>query len=242
MIYYFSGTGNSRRVADKLSKLLGQEMASMPDGSITPCDTLGFVFPVYAWGLPEVVETFIRRLSVMKPKYVWAVMTCGDDMGYADSILRKELQKVDINLDAVFSVQMPNTYVCLPGFDIDSDDVAERKVRETDEKIPSIVVTINDRKQIVDVVRGPMPFVKTYILRPLFNSTLVTDRFFRVTDECTHCGLCSRQCPLYNISMEEGEVKWHGNCTGCLRCYHQCPKRAIQFGQMTKNKGQKKAL
>lgn len=242
MIYYFSGTGNSKHVAEKLSVLLGEELRSMGEACVDACDVLGLVFPVYAWGLPSVVEEFVRNIKGIKPAYVWAVMTCGDDMGYTDKILSSELKRVGLKLDSVYSVSMPNTYVCLPGFDVDADDVATKKVASTDERIPIIVVNINERKSVVDVVRGPMPFLKSYILRPLFNNTLVTDRFFHTNSNCNSCGLCARNCPLYNITMDSGKVVWKGNCTGCLRCYHQCPNKAIQFGCFTKNKGQKKAL
>lgn len=56
MIFYFSGTGNSRWVAESLGKRLGdavediadvkieKEEYTLPEGEI-----LGFVFPVYAW-------------------------------------------------------------------------------------------------------------------------------------------------------------------------------------------------
>ena len=242
MIYSFSGTGNSKYVAAKLSTLLGDNQKTIPTDDIDECDVLGLVFPVYAWGLPTVVEQFIKKLHDVKPKYTWAVITCGDDVGYTDRILSAALQKVGISLSAVFSVQMPNTYVCLPGFDVDPDEIAAKKVASTDSRIPSIVVDINEQKRVVDVVRGSMPYTKTYVLRPLFNATLVTDRYFHTNDKCTQCGLCACQCPLYNITMEEGQVSWHGNCTGCLRCYHQCPRHAIEFSTFTKNKGQKKPL
>ncbi|MDE5999215.1 MAG: 4Fe-4S ferredoxin, partial [Bacteroidaceae bacterium] len=105
MFYCFSGTGNSQWVADKLQGLLQDE-----------ADVFGMVFPVYAWGIPKVVKEYIQTHmeDIKASKYVWAVITCGDDIGYADTILNNLLGRP---VDAVFSVHMPNTYVCLPGFD-----------------------------------------------------------------------------------------------------------------------------
>lgn len=235
MLYCFSGTGNSQWVADKLK-------ASLPPPPPKEEERLfGMVFPVYAWGIPKVVEEYINqhREEISKAKYVWAVMTCGDDIGYADKVLNKALGR---EADAVFSVHMPNTYVCLPGFDVDSDEVAHAKVQETLQLLPSIAESIKNQEHKTEVVRGSFAWVKTYVLRPIFNRFLVTDKYFHVVSrQCIQCKRCVRGCPLGNMDMDEkGNVVWkHENCTGCLRCYHRCPNHAIHFGRFTKNKGQK---
>lgn len=230
MVYCFSGTGNSQWVADKLQGLV-----------VDSPDVYGLIFPVYGWGIPKVVSDYISKHidAIQKSKYVYAVMTCGDDVGYADKVLRKALGG---RLDAVFSMQMPNTYVCLPGFDVDDDDVAQAKVENTLKRLPSIAELIRQREKRTDVVRGACAWLKTYVLRPVFNHFLVTDKYFHVIEKrCTRCKRCVRGCPLGNMAMDEkGNVVWkHENCTGCLRCYHRCPTKAVQFGRFTKNKGQK---
>lgn len=229
MFYCFSGTGNSQWVADKLQGLMNDE-----------ADVFGMVFPVYAWGIPKVVKEYIEthQADIKAAQYVWAVMTCGDDIGYADSILNKALGR---EADAVFSVRMPNTYVCLPGFDVDKDEVATAKVQETLQRLPSIAESIRQRTKKTEVVRGKMAWVKTYVLRPLFNRFLVTDKYFHTNKYCIQCKRCVRACPLDNITTDaKGNIVWkHENCTGCLRCYHRCPSHAVHFGKFTKNKGQK---
>lgn len=215
-------------------------------------NVVGLVFPVYAWGLPKVVEAFIKDCLpavAKKDAYVYAVMTCGDDMGYADKVLNKRLMAaVSHPLNAAFSVCMPNTYVCLPGMDVDSDELAAKKVQATRNRIPDIVATIKARKEAVEVKRGAMPWLKTYVIRPLFNKTLVTDKYLHHNDLCTGCGTCAKHCPMKNITMQPMGDKdaarpvWNHNCVGCLACYHVCPKHALHFGSMTKKKGQKAPL
>lgn len=229
MIYCFSGTGNSQWVANKLEGLLTDEN-----------DVFGMVFPVYAWGIPKVVKEYIEKHleDIKSAKYVWAVMTCGDDIGYADAILNKTLGR---KADAIFSVHMPNTYVCLPGFDVDKDEVAQSKVQETIKRMPDIAESIKNREQKTEVVRGGFAWMKTHVLRPLFNRFLVTDKYFHTNKTCIQCKCCVRTCPLDNITTDEkGQIVWkHENCTGCLRCYHRCPNHAVHFGKFTQNKGQK---
>ena len=233
MIYCFSGTGNSQWVADKLR------------GLVDDCpEVYGLVFPVYGWGIPKVVDDYIRKHidDIRSSRYVYAVMTCGDDVGYADKVLRKALGG---KLDAVFSVAMPNTYVCLPGFDVDKDDVAQTKVAKTLERLPGIADLVRQREKRTDVVRGACAWLKTYVLRPLFNRFLMTDKYFHVDSRlCTHCKRCVKDCPLGNMATDEkGNIIWkHENCTGCLRCYHRCPVKAVQFGRFTRDKGQKRPV
>lgn len=251
MILYFSGTGNSQRVAQELAERLQEQLYCMekPADDVPPVvegEVLGIVFPVYAWGVPRIVERFLESLRAGQHRdilgsdqcYVWTVMTCGDDMGFADRVLERRLGRA---VDAAFSVQMPNTYVCLPGFDVDPREVAEQKVADTRHRLPQIAQAIAHREQTRQLHRGVMPRTKTYILRPLFNRFLVTDRYFRTTTYCSVCGRCAKDCPVHAISFTAGQPQWAHNeaCTGCLRCYHKCPKRAIEWGRFTQGKGQK---
>ena len=248
MIYYFSGTGNSLVVARRLAELTGDKKSPMLSHSdeTQMRGIVGLVFPVYSWGLPWVVDSFIANVLPRlesAPSYIYAVMTCGDDMGYADRLVDRRLMAAyGRGVDAAFSVCMPNTYVCLPGFDVDSEVLAEKKIVSTMGRLPQLAELINGHKRVRDLVRGNMPWLKTYVVRPFFNRLLVTDRYFHVdSSRCLACGKCKcvSACPLGNVSRsEDGEPLWRGNCTGCLACYHSCPQHAVQFGTMTKNKGQ----
>lgn len=246
MILYFSGTGNSAYVAQQLAARIGQtatDIVGLDAPSLAEDEPLGLVFPVYAWGLPRIFRNFLRhslRPILGHRRYVWAVMTCGDDMGYADRELCAALGRKP---DAVASVQMPNTYVCLPGFDVDAPALAANKVETTLLRLQGLAQSIIQKEKFCDIHRGAMPLTKTYVLRPLFDRFLVTDKYFRTTGDCTACTLCVRDCPMSDIEMSDGRPRWkQAACTGCLRCYHNCPKRAIEWGSFTKGKGQKKAL
>lgn len=240
MILFFSGTGNSLQVAERLASLLDERLLNMECGEIPQLkddEPLGIVFPVYAWGLPRLVKSFLKNINVGE-RYVWCVMTCGDDMGYADKVLQKALSR---KVDAAFSVQMPNTYVCLPGFDVDSDELAASKRNSTMDRLAGIAEVIGNRSVCRELTRGGMAWCKTYLLRPLFNAFLVTDKYFKTSDACSQCGLCAKSCPMHDIVLQDGRVVWkHQDCTGCLRCYHKCPKRAVDWGKYTRGKGQKR--
>lgn len=244
MIYYFSGTGNSLHVARQLADALGEPLMPMMLASpgIHPIEgeggreTIGLVFPVHAWGIPNIVE---KVAPLLLPKsgetFLYAVMTCGDDMGYTDKVLESALGR---KLDAAFSVQMPNTYVCLPGFDVDSRELCRKKLTKVESLVKEIAACVSERKSVRGLKRGSFPWTKTYVLRPLFNRFLLTDKYFNVsTSSCVSCGRCRKSCPVGNIILDE-VPKWQSHCAGCLACYHACPYHAINFGSMTQKKGQ----
>lgn len=247
MIFYFSGTGNSLQVARTLADRLNDRLIPMNNKDLSEPyivgadERIGWVFPIYAWGPPPVVLDFIRQihLNVSRTVYSYFVCTCGDDMGRAERILTHALKEKGIHLSAGYALQMPNTYVCLPGFDTDKDEIAYQKKAHADTLLPSIAETIcNKETAPFALIPGSFPWFKTYVLRPLFNRFMLSDRYFRTQPDCIHCGHCATACPVSNIQMKDGIPRWNGNCAGCLACYHTCPVHAIQFGKMTRNKGQ----
>lgn len=252
MIFYFSGTGNSLRTATRLAEALPDKLVRMP-GQTPSSEELsretyvGFVFPVYAWGLPQAVTRYLRKMprfiGETRP-YVYAVLTCGDDVGYTDALLLKELSRAGLALQAVFSVQMRNTYVCLPAFDVDGAASVARKEAAWPARIAHIVETVRRREPFSsrELHRGSLPHLKTYVLRPLFNRFLIHDSRFHVSEtDCIGCALCAKVCPVHNITMRAGEKpRWNGACTHCLACYHVCPRHAVAYGRWTRRKGQVK--
>lgn len=240
MIYYFSGTGNSLHVARQLADTTNDKLSPMTIPGSTNDTMIGLVFPVYAWGIPKVVEEFVRKSNrVGSETYLYTVMTCGDDMGYADKVLEATLRSIwGRTFDAIFSVQMPNTYVCLPGFDVDSNELCKAKLAKEQNTVKEIAACISERKVVCRITRGSFPWTKTYVIRPLFNRYLLTDKYFHVdASRCISCGRCRKSCPVGNILLDEVPV-WQSHCVGCLACYHACPYHAINFGNKTQKKGQ----
>ncbi len=246
MILCFSGTGNSRAVADILAECTGDSVLKMGHDvpevlALAPGEGLGIVFPVYGWGLPKAVETYVRRmvLEYEATPYIYIVCTCGDDIGRTDRLAAKELNRKGLSLDAAWSVFMPNTYTALPGFDVDSKQLEQQKLAAVKARVEEIAGAVNGRKSgVVDVHPGAFAALKSYILRPLFNRFCVNDAFLKHDERCNGCGKCVSVCPVGNIRMDgNGRPEWLGHCTGCLGCYHFCPRKSIAYGRFSRGKG-----
>ena len=72
MIFYFSGCGNSRYVAESIAAGLNDTLVFIPeaareghyDYTLAEAESLGFVFPIYAWGPAKLVLDFVKKLSI----------------------------------------------------------------------------------------------------------------------------------------------------------------------------------
>ena len=90
MILYFTGTGNSRYVAQRIAERMGDEAHCIND-KIREKDTrpmkgdgsLIVVVPTYAWRLPRIVAEWLIKTPFPDTKEAWFVMDCGDGIGAA---------------------------------------------------------------------------------------------------------------------------------------------------------------
>ena len=244
MILYYSGCGNSRWVAETLADQLHERLLFIPDTApdldVQEGESLGFVFPVYAWAPPQLVLDFVQRMSFrQRPSYIWFACTCGDEGAFTRQVFSRHLRKKGLMLDACFCLQMPETYVAFPGFALDTPTDEQRKIEKVRADLPRVAQMIADRtRKHYEMIWGTFPLTKTYLLRPLFYRFIITDRHFRSTDACIGCGRCAKACPLHNIQLDDNRPHWLGHCTHCMSCYHHCPTNAIQYGNVTAGKGQ----
>ncbi len=246
MIFVFSGTGNSLYVAHRLSGILGDKVIQITKGCQLLAPDNGriiWVFPVYSWGIPPVVQREIESYRHGANVEHFAVMTCGDDTGNTHRQWRRLINKLGGRPMSTYSVQMPNTYVLMKGFDVDPDNIANDKLNRADARISNIADQIKSgTANIDDVTTGDFAWVKSTVIYPWFKRFAMSPRPFHPTDACIRCGLCAKSCPMQNIIMDGSQPSWGNDCALCLRCYHICPTRAVAYGNATLNKGQYKTL
>ena len=90
MVLYFTGTGNSRHIAERIAHALNDTLISLNDriksGDITPLAVNGrlvLVMPTYAWRIPRIVRDHLLRTELRGARETWFVMDCGSEIGNA---------------------------------------------------------------------------------------------------------------------------------------------------------------
>ena len=250
MIFYFTGTGNTRWAAQQLAEATGEALLYIPDElcktelryELKEGERLGFCFPTHGWQPPRIVREFIRKATFStqpsainhQPSYIYALTTCGDNMGYAMRIFEKELRQKGLHTDARFAIVMPESNVCFSFLHLDTDEKARQKVEAAHQRMTHICKVVTERQRDVEeLVKGGIPFTYTYIIGGYYNKHLITDRKFWVDEQaCIQCGLCQKLCPVDDIKGTPPVWLHNERCTNCLACYHHCPAHAIHWGDM----------
>ncbi len=239
MIYYFSGTGNSRYAAEKLARLTDDtcvDIASIYKGSAKSVegkrDVTGFVFPVYYSGLPEMVKRFASHPQIRQTlgRYVFCVITCGADAAAADEMLERALGR---NVDLSVSLKMPDNYVI--AYDPSDSAKAKEILRRADAKLEKTAQAVisEGRYKKTSLKKKTLTRVM-YPFYGVFRTTLL----YRADGNCTGCGLCERVCPDRAIELKNGRPVWvQKRCQHCTACINRCPAKAIQFGRFTARRG-----
>lgn len=252
MILYFSGNGDTRWCAETIARVTNDRLLSIAEMtrradfaiSLAEGEPLAVFFPVHGWKPPRIVLDFIDsiRLNTL-PSYCYAVCTCGDSIGETIALLRQALASKGIHLSSAFSVVMPETYVCLPFMYTDTLENERLKILSAQQKMEQIASTVLARTDnYEDLKKGPLPWFFTHVVGSFFNHFMITDSPFTVDRSlCTHCGKCVRVCPVANITLDTNHLpQWQctGKCTCCMACYHHCPHHAINYGKITRSRGQ----
>ena len=269
MIFYFSGTGNSKWAAKTLALETGDTLVSIPEVINSDCsftiekdEHVGFIFPIHGWRVPSIVKEFITKLTIKTlgedtshvKHYCFCLVTAGDSIGKAMERFQQQLKSVTVNdalsLKAVCSLIMPESYVGLPGMDVDTKEKELKKKELASKQLKEFSNILKQRphkdsNQIWgwnQLIRGPIPSFFSGPVGGFFERFLITDKPFHVDScRCVKCGICTNVCPVSDIKGGLGfEQEWlhNGKCLTCFSCYHHCPHHAIEFGKRTQKKGQ----
>lgn len=230
LIYYFSATGNSLKLSlDIASQIDGVKLfkiGTTPNDKPVKAEMVGFIFPVYMGGLPDVVRKFLDNYSFEKGVCYFSVGTYYAYKGSAMSVVNKIMYDNGVSLN--YGNYLPSVGNCLQEYEVSPKK--RLKILRKSEKCT--VDIINDLKNRVE--RKPSEYYRLLdvLHKSLFNTFFSkSHRKFTLEDNCISCGICERICPVNNIFLSNGRPQWEANCEACHACVHWCPRNAINIGR-----------
>lgn len=238
VVYYFTGTGNSFKIAKDLQNSLENcEIINIfnktKNVNLKEKDNIGLVFPIHMFGVPNAVIQFIKQLPFSDKHYFFAIANYGGKTPiFTFNDLLKILKNKKVKTGFMQIIKMPINYT--PFFGAIPEKMQNRLFKREESFIEEISKTIK-KNEILKFKKTPFNLFS--LLLPLFalvrKMVKKMDKKFYITDKCNGCTICEKVCPLNNIKIVENKPIWQHNCSQCFACISWCPQSAIEYGKST---------
>lgn len=233
LMLYFSGTGNSKYIANLFSKKIGAKCYSIEEKidfkkEIQKQDTIAFCYPIYASNVPRIMREFVtKNIETLKNKkliiFCTQLIFSGDGARIFTDLLPDGYGEV------IYAehFNMPNN-ICNSGiFPIKNGEKTKKYIKTAQKKINRICKDLEKGKikkrgfnKVSNIIgksqSGYWPKIEEK------NKSSV-----QVDNDCIKCGLCTKLCPMKNLNLTNNEIVQNNNCILCYRCVNACPKKAI---------------
>lgn len=237
ILFYFSGTGNTKWIADRFKDRFnfygsGIELINIERNNSFKLEDYDFIIigtSIYAGCGPRIMDEFLNNLqSTTKKMKCILYSTQGTKTSSATAIYGKILEKKGYNIEIKAMIHMPNNYYFLTG-KAPAAKENDKLLKEAALKVKKLTADFIQENKINEssgTIRAGAGIVISKLFRkhlPKMSSNLIS------TDDCIKCGLCLNNCPVNNITFENGKATFHSKCILCLRCIHSCPMNAIRY-------------
>lgn len=236
MVLYFTGTGNSRHIAERIAHALNDTLISLNDriksGDITPLAVNGrlvLVMPTYAWRIPRIVRDHLLRTELRGARETWFVMDCGSEIGNAAKYNRALCREKGLVYMGTAQIVMPENYIAM--FSAPQADEARKIVAKAEPSIDRAIAAIQRNQSFAPTRNNLYDRFMSGPVNPIFYRFFVKANAFTVSDACISCGQCAKRCPMNNVTLKDGKPVWGKACTHCMACICYCPVSAIEYGK-----------
>ncbi|MGN0446466.1 MAG: EFR1 family ferrodoxin [Acutalibacteraceae bacterium] len=217
--FIFSGTGNSRHVAERIAQTTGDAIENIAvhlrEGTTgTYQSTVPYVFvgPVYAGRYPKVMTEFMEKSTFGGNKKAYFIATCAETPWITETYTRKLAAKIGFEVLGFNSVIMPQSYTTSGAAKPDEEN--NKIVAAAEPKIAEIAEMIQNG--VTPQVPQPMHSGVVWNFFVLIMVMCIIGLIALDMADLPSASFCASVCPLGNIEMKDGHPVWGKNCTQCL--------------------------
>jgi ferredoxin len=245
---YFSGTGNSKYIAELFCRQMNAACHSIEEdiefeGLFKSSDTIGFCYPIYGSRVPRNLREFTTKYApALKNKKLVIFCTQASFSGDGARAFTDLLPRNAVDVIYAEHFIMPNNVCNFFVTPLASEEKvkkyllrAERKMRLVCSEIKAGTVKkrgFNIGSRILGLPQAVFVPALEWVAR----------RSVKVSRDCTQCELCVSICPVKNLRNENGKITHNHNCVACYRCVNKCPEKAITALYHSKVKKQYKGV
>ncbi len=247
VLFYFSGTGNTRYIAHHLCDSLNAHGYNAKAVSIEGLNqieanemidnnsVIGLAWPIYGSDIPANMQRFIKAMPVVENKPLLTFCTQMAFSGDGAVVMRRVLEGKGYIQRWAMQFKMPNNVIArgLPFKGRDDYEWFEVKYLKRARKLADYLAykIIKNVQHIRGATIGHTILAMSQ--RPAFKyfGHGALAKLLGVNNKCTGCKLCTQMCPQRVIEMVEGKAvhKNTSDCIVCFRCSNFCPHDAITF-------------
>lgn len=238
LILYFSGTGNTRYIAQKIQAELelneiATEIHSIEEKFVVRPNTYDYLVlgcPKYyeypALNFIEYVKGYLPVSEKTVPVILFCTQTGPLETDF--SKIEKALASKNHKLLISKSIPLANNFLIMKRFKQTDKNEAKKRVKvakKLAKKMVEDLLTNNPSKEEIGKFKGGMEHFVAVSCDKLFP---VFAMKYSVSAQCTKCGKCAKACPQQNIIMGS-EPEFGKHCMFCMRCINECPSHAILY-------------
>lgn len=247
VIIYFSGTGNSKYIAEKFADKMKIEAHSIEEtidfkSIFDKIDTIAVYYTIYGSCVPLIMREFVKKyMQFFESKKLIIFCTQMLFSGDGAKAFARLIPDCDRKVLYAEHFKMPNNICNFALFPMTEKERTKKPLKAL-EKLDRVCSDI--QKGIIKKrgwnVFSSMLGKSQNIAYPKMEAKAKAS--FLTDDTCVGCGLCVNNCPMNNLELVNEKVKQKGNCTLCYRCVNICPKQSCTVYFRKKPKKQYKGI
>ena len=242
LLYYFSATGNTKLVVDRMTEVLrgygtAVDLVEIRSGTRpepAADDVVGLAFPGAYFSTFPFIWEFFQALPVSHNAGVFMVDTMAGISGGITGPLYRLLKEKGYRPIGAREILMPLNFMFINPRLMLHSFLKRRGLRKAEEYAGALVAGTAKWKVVPFWSSWLYP---AYLLIKILLFSGLSQKLFKIrTDslKCIACGKCAKNCPVGAITMTMGRdglqyPRIANTCEFCLRCIAVCPNDAGSF-------------